>query len=78
MVLVTGFDDATVTELFESEDGRGAWKMSPLSLTWSADGKEFYMSAEDHCRQKLFRCKSLESPSLSDLSSPTDRKFRHG
>ncbi|MCJ1478016.1 hypothetical protein MMC13_006691 [Lambiella insularis] len=50
VVFVSGFDGTTVTELFESEDGNGAWTLSPGSITWSSDGKEFFVSAEDHGR----------------------------
>ncbi|KAI9745330.1 MAG: hypothetical protein M1818_001610 [Claussenomyces sp. TS43310] len=57
-------DLGNVQEFFETEDGVGAWDRSPGSITWSRDGEQLYLTAEDCGRVKLWRVPS--SPRLSE------------
>ena len=42
-------------ELLRSDDGKGAWDISPSSITWSADGKSLLLVAEDEGKSLLFK-----------------------
>ena len=45
---------ATV-ELLESNDGKGLWDKSPGSVSWSSDGKNLLLVAEDKGTSRLFK-----------------------
>ncbi|CZT09820.1 related to secreted dipeptidyl-peptidase V precursor [Rhynchosporium graminicola] len=44
-----------VQEFFETTEGEGQWDRRPEGITWSKDGKELYVTAEEHGRTKLFK-----------------------
>ncbi|KAG9240364.1 dipeptidyl-peptidase-like protein V precursor [Calycina marina] len=43
-----------VQEFFETEDGVGSWDLRPDEITFSRDGKQLYVTAEENGRGKLF------------------------
>jgi dipeptidyl aminopeptidase/acylaminoacyl peptidase len=56
LLLVPDITDLTdVQEFFETEDGEGSWDLRPENITWSADGEELYVTAEENGRGKLFK-----------------------
>ncbi|KAI1003572.1 Dipeptidyl-peptidase 5 [Podosphaera aphanis] len=56
-------DLSNVQEFFETDDGEGRWDLRPESITWSLDGKQLFVTAEEHGRVKLFKLSS--SPHLA-------------
>lgn len=59
LLLLPSITDLTnVQEFFETSDGVGRWDLRPDEITWSADGKELYVTAEDNGRGKLFKVSS--------------------
>lgn len=63
------------TEILKSGDGKGEWSLTPSSVTWSSDGNELYLLAEDTGRVALFRMsvsstlkKSVPEPLILDGS----------
>ncbi|KAK0100306.1 hypothetical protein ONS95_008264 [Cadophora gregata] len=62
-------DLSNVQEFYETSDGEGGWDRRPEDITWSHDGKELYVTAEEHGRTKLFKLPS--SPRhAKDLPEP--------
>lgn len=56
LVLIPDITDLTnVQEFFETSDGEGSWDLRPEGITWSADGEELYVTAEENGRGKLFK-----------------------
>ena len=56
LLLVPDITDLTnVQEFFETEDGEGKWDLKPESITFSKDGSELYVTAEENGRGKLFK-----------------------
>ncbi|CAG8955280.1 hypothetical protein HYFRA_00011262 [Hymenoscyphus fraxineus] len=45
---------ATSEEFYATPDGNGGWDRSPISVTWSVDGKSLYLPADDFGRSRLF------------------------
>lgn len=41
-------------EVLKSNDGKGLWDRSPSAITWSQDGKSFYLQAEEEGKGLLF------------------------
>lgn len=70
LLLVPDLEDlSNVQEFYESKDGDGLWDCRPESIIWSGDGKELYVTAEEHGRGKLWKLPS--SPRLAkDLPTP--------
>ncbi|MCJ1431673.1 hypothetical protein MMC27_001028 [Xylographa pallens] len=62
-----------ITEMFMSVDGKGGWALSPLTVIWSKNGKEIYMTAEQHGRITLFKLPILPS-SPENIPSPLTHK----
>ncbi|PQE27168.1 prolyl oligopeptidase protein [Rutstroemia sp. NJR-2017a WRK4] len=48
-------DLTNVQEFYETKDGEGAWDLRPESITFSNDGSEIYLTAEENGRGKLFK-----------------------
>ncbi|KAJ5032266.1 uncharacterized protein L3040_008874 [Drepanopeziza brunnea f. sp. 'multigermtubi'] len=48
-------DLTNVQEFYETSDGEGRWDLKPDSITWSEDGEELYVTAEEKGRGKLFK-----------------------
>jgi dipeptidyl aminopeptidase/acylaminoacyl peptidase len=48
-------DLSNVQEFYETKDGEGAWDLRPESITWSRNGEELYVTAEENGRGKLFK-----------------------
>jgi len=64
LLLIPNLEDlANVQEFYESKDGEGLWDCRPESIIWSGDGKELYVTAEEHGRGKLWKLPS--SPRLA-------------
>ncbi|KAH7417552.1 dipeptidyl-peptidase-like protein V precursor [Cadophora sp. MPI-SDFR-AT-0126] len=62
-------DLSNVQEFYETSDGEGRWDRRPEDITWSQDGEELYVTAEEYGRTKLFRLPS--SPRRAkDLPQP--------
>ncbi|CAD6503974.1 BgTH12-05715 [Blumeria graminis f. sp. triticale] len=57
------WDLTNVQEFYETEDGEGGWDLRPDSITWSLNGNELYVTAEENGRGKLFTLPS--SPHLA-------------
>ena len=56
LLLVPDVLDLTnVQEFYETEDGEGGWDLRPESITWSKDGSQLYVTAEENGRGKLFK-----------------------
>lgn len=56
LLLIPDIEDLTnVQEFFETSDGEGSWDLKPEGITWSADGEELYVTAEENGRGKLFK-----------------------
>ena len=56
LMLVPDLTDLTnVQEFYESTDGEGKWDLRPEAITWSKDGEELYVTAEENGRGKLFK-----------------------
>ncbi|APA07145.1 hypothetical protein sscle_02g019150 [Sclerotinia sclerotiorum 1980 UF-70] len=56
LLLIPDITDLTnVQEFFETEDGKGGWDLKPENVTFSRDGKEIYVTAEENGRVKLFK-----------------------
>jgi dipeptidyl aminopeptidase/acylaminoacyl peptidase len=56
LLLVPNITDLTnVQEFYETKDGEGAWDLKPESVTFSKDGSELYVTAEENGRGKLFK-----------------------
>jgi dipeptidyl aminopeptidase/acylaminoacyl peptidase len=56
LLLIPDITDLTnVQEFFETKDGEGSWDLSPGDITWSNDGEELYVTAEENGRGKLFK-----------------------
>ncbi|CAD6448003.1 fc7730d7-6170-4a77-9a98-5bf3c862f76c [Sclerotinia trifoliorum] len=56
LLLIPDITDLTnVQEFFETEDGKGGWDLKPENVTFSRDGKEIYITAEENGRVKLFK-----------------------
>ena len=69
LLLVPDIKDLTnVQEFYETEDGEGGWDLTPQGITFSKDGSELYVSAEENGRSKLFKLPA--SPRLA-LDMPT-------
>lgn len=48
-------DLSNVQEFYETKDGEGSWDLRPEGITWSTDGEELYVTAEENGRGKLFK-----------------------
>jgi len=48
-------DLINVQEFYETDDGEGGWDLRPEGITWSQDGTELYVTAEENGRGKLFK-----------------------
>lgn len=48
-------DLSNVQEFYETSDGEGRWDLKPEDITWSEDGEELYVTAEENGRGKLFK-----------------------
>jgi dipeptidyl aminopeptidase/acylaminoacyl peptidase len=56
LLLVPDITDLTnVQEFYETEDGEGKWDLRPEGVTFSKDGSELYVTAEENGRGKLFK-----------------------
>jgi dipeptidyl aminopeptidase/acylaminoacyl peptidase len=56
LLIVPDITDLTnVQEFYETEDGEGGWDLRPESITFSQDGSELYVTAEENGRGKLFK-----------------------
>jgi dipeptidyl aminopeptidase/acylaminoacyl peptidase len=56
LLLVPDITDLTnVQEFFETKDGEGKWDLRPEGVTFSKDGSELYVTAEENGRGKLFK-----------------------
>ena len=56
LLLVPDIADLTnVQEFFETKDGEGKWDLRPEGITFSKDGSELYVTAEENGRGKLFK-----------------------
>jgi dipeptidyl aminopeptidase/acylaminoacyl peptidase len=56
LILVPDLTDLTnVQEFYETEDGVGAWDLKPDAITFSNDGSELYVTAEENGHVKLFK-----------------------
>jgi dipeptidyl aminopeptidase/acylaminoacyl peptidase len=56
LLLVPDITDLTnVQEFFETKDGEGKWDLRPEGITFSKDGEELYVTAEENGRGKLFK-----------------------
>jgi dipeptidyl aminopeptidase/acylaminoacyl peptidase len=56
LLLVPNITDLTnVQEFYETPDGEGKWDLRPEGITWSKDGEELYVTAEENGRGKLFK-----------------------
>lgn len=56
-------------EVLKSNDGKGLWDRSPTALTWSQDGKSFYLQAEDEGKGLLFHL-NLPASSIDIVELP--------
>lgn len=56
LLLIPDITDLTnIQEFFETKDGEGKWDLRPEGITWSKDGGELYVTAEENGRGKLFK-----------------------
>lgn len=56
LLLIPDISDLTnVQEFYETKDGKGAWDLKPDTITFSNDGTELYVTAEENGRVKLFK-----------------------
>ncbi|TGO15431.1 hypothetical protein BTUL_0040g00390 [Botrytis tulipae] len=56
LLLIPDITDLTnVQEFFETEDGKGGWDLKPEGVTFSNDGTQIYVTAEEDGRVKLFK-----------------------
>lgn len=56
LLLVPDITDLTnVQEFYETKDGEGKWDLRPEGVTFSRDGSELYVTAEENGRGKLFK-----------------------
>ena len=56
LLLLPDITDLTnVQEFYETEDGEGKWDLRPEGVTFSKDGSELYVTAEENGRGKLFK-----------------------
>jgi dipeptidyl aminopeptidase/acylaminoacyl peptidase len=56
LLIVPDITDLTnVQEFYETEDGNGAWDRRPDAITFSKDGTELYVTAEENGHVKLFK-----------------------
>jgi dipeptidyl aminopeptidase/acylaminoacyl peptidase len=56
LLLVQDISDLTnVQEFYETKDGEGRWDLRPEGVTFSKDGSELYVTAEENGRGKLFK-----------------------
>ncbi len=56
LLLIPDITDLTnVQEFYETSDGKGSWDLRPEAITWSIDGEELYVTAEENGRGKLFK-----------------------
>lgn len=56
LLLVPDITDLTnVQEFYETKDGEGQWDLRPEGITFSKDGSELFVTAEENGRGKLFK-----------------------
>jgi hypothetical protein len=56
LLLIPDVTDLTnVQEFYETTDGEGGWDSRPESISWSWNGEELYVTAEENGRGKLFK-----------------------
>jgi dipeptidyl aminopeptidase/acylaminoacyl peptidase len=56
LLLVPDITDlSNVQEFYETSDGEGGWDLRAEGITWSNDGEELYVTAEENGRGKLFK-----------------------
>ena len=56
LLLVPDITDLTnVQEFYETKDGEGQWDLRPERITFSKDGSELFVTAEENGRGKLFK-----------------------
>jgi dipeptidyl aminopeptidase/acylaminoacyl peptidase len=56
LLLIPDVTDLTnVQEFYETSDGEGGWDLRPEGITWSQNGEELYVTAEENGRGKLFK-----------------------
>lgn len=56
LLIVPDITDLTnVQEFYETEDGEGKWDLRADAITFSNDGKELYVTAEENGHVKLFK-----------------------
>ncbi|KIN04004.1 hypothetical protein OIDMADRAFT_194096 [Oidiodendron maius Zn] len=59
LLIVPDISDLTnVQEFYETEDGNGAWDLRPDAITFSNDGSELYVTAEENGHVRLFKLPS--------------------
>lgn len=56
-------------EVLKSNDGKGLWDRSPTAITWSQDGKSFYLQAENEGKGLLFHL-DLPASSVDTVELP--------
>jgi dipeptidyl aminopeptidase/acylaminoacyl peptidase len=59
-------DPSNVQEYFESKDGDGLWDRCPSISCWSLDGKDLYLTAEEHGRAKLWKTTAFPNNSKTN------------
>ncbi|PMD51991.1 dipeptidyl-peptidase-like protein V precursor [Hyaloscypha bicolor E] len=82
LLLIPDITDLTnVQEFYGTPDGEGKWDLRPEAITWSQDGEELYVTAEENGRGKLFKlpasprhAKDLPKAIVSD-GTVTDAKL---
>ncbi len=72
IVLVTDVREPSLSlEVLNSNDGKGLWDRSPSTISWSQDGKGFFVQAEDEGRVLLFHLDvPAAPPALTQLPRP--------
>ncbi|KAK2782925.1 hypothetical protein FQN53_009526 [Emmonsiellopsis sp. PD_33] len=73
LIIIPGLFDgqAKSVELFSTEDGEGAWDLSPSSLVWGEDDSDLFIKAEDTGRGTVFRL-----PLSGDYATATTKQLR--
>ena len=56
-------------EVLKSNDGKGLWDRSPTAITWSQDGKSFYLQAEEEGKGLMFHL-NLPTSSVDIVELP--------
>ena len=69
MLVSDVFKSLHSTEILRTGNGKGAWLLTPSSVTWSPDGKELFLTAEDCGRVALCKmpASTMENEGLEQL-----------